>query len=311
MSDTIYTNVDQYLDALKRALAGAPAGLVSDALADCEEHLRGAIAAHPDKSEAEVFADMARSYGSPEEVAQEYRAMEMPPPGPFARTDFTPRAPLMTPAAANAARDWTMFNVFADPRTYGALMYMLLSLITGIFYFTWTVTGASMSAGFSVLIIGIPFFLLFVASVRLLSHVEGRIVEALLGVRMPRRLPAPGSETGLWPRIKDALGDLRTWSSLAYLLLMLPLGIVYFVIAVVGLSLSVGMLFAAGYDLVDSSHIMVGTDAPAWLTGLVHSPIGALILAVLGVCIFFLVLHVARAIGWLHGRIAEHLLVRL
>jgi hypothetical protein len=27
--------------------------------------------------------------------------------------------------------------------------------------------------------------------------------------------------------------------------------------------------------------------------------------------LFFLTLHLARLIGWLHGRIAEHLLVRL
>ena len=33
-------------DRLEAALAGAPAGLTADALADCEEHLRGAIAAH-------------------------------------------------------------------------------------------------------------------------------------------------------------------------------------------------------------------------------------------------------------------------
>jgi hypothetical protein len=30
-----------------------------------------------------------------------------------------------------------------------------------------------------------------------------------------------------------------------------------------------------------------------------------------GVLIFFVLLHIARGIGWLHGRIAELLLVRL
>ena len=34
------------------------------------------------------------------------------------------------------------FGVAADPRTYASLFYMLLSLATGIFYFTWVVTGA-------------------------------------------------------------------------------------------------------------------------------------------------------------------------
>ena len=87
-------------------------------------------------------------------------------------------------------RRFGFFNVVSDPRTYGALLYMLLSLATGIFYFTWVVTGLSLTFGFAILIIGIPFALLFIASVRVLSYVEGRIVEALLGVRMPRRPPA-------------------------------------------------------------------------------------------------------------------------
>jgi hypothetical protein len=29
------------------------------------------------------------------------------------------------------------------------------------------------------------------------------------------------------------------------------------------------------------------------------------------VLLFFITLHIARVVGWLHGRIAEHLLVRL
>ena len=44
-----------------------------------------------------------------------------------------------------------------------------------------------MSAGLAVLIIGIPFVILFFGSVRVLSLVEGRIVEVMLGERMPRR----------------------------------------------------------------------------------------------------------------------------
>ncbi|HVZ28421.1 MAG TPA: sensor domain-containing protein [Rhizomicrobium sp.] len=303
---TEYNSVDQYLEALKRALAGAPAGLIADALADCEEHLRGALAAHPGRSEAEVFADMARSYGSPEEVAAEYRAMDLPPASPFNRQETT----FFSPVAAHAPSRWTFFNVFSDPRTYGSLLYMLLALATGIFYFVWATVGVSMTLGLAVLIVGIPFFLVFVYSVRLLALVEGRIVEALLGVRMPRRLPAASSEPGLLGRIKDYMSDLRTWSSLFYMFLMLPLGITYFVIAVVGLSVSGGLLFASGYALVDSGHIRVD-GGPAWLVSFAHSPFAAILCATIGIVAFFLVLHLARALGRLHGRIAEHLLVRL
>jgi len=210
-----------------------------------------------------------------------------------------------------AQRHYGFFNVISDPRTYGALLYMLLSLVTGIFYFTWTIVGISLTAGFAILIIGIAFALLFVGSIRVLSHVEGRIVEALLGVRMPRRLPTTSApDESIWTRIKEAVLDMRTWTSMLYLLLMLPLGVIYFVTAVVGLTMSIGVCGGAIYSLITNhGHIQV-SDVP-WLDHLLHTAPGLMLAALIGILLFFVVLHIARAVGWLHGRIAEGLLVRL
>ncbi|EQD55483.1 sensor protein, partial [mine drainage metagenome] len=116
------------------------------------------------------------------------------------------------------------FGVIGDARSYGALFYMLLALATGIFYFTWAVAGLSLSAGLAVLIIGIPFIVLFLASVRLLALVEGRLVEVMLGVRMPRRPASAVRELPLLKRIGAMFTDPRTWGTLFYMLLMLPLG---------------------------------------------------------------------------------------
>ncbi|GAA0536296.1 putative membrane protein [Rhizomicrobium palustre] len=294
-------SVRGYLNALRRALKGAPKGLIADALADCEEHLNMEIAQNPEMDEAAVMAQVIETYGSPEEIAEEYRDMEASISTPF------PKAPETNEISRNGG----FFNVISDPRTYGALLYMLLSLMTGIFYFVWTVAGLSISLSTSILIFGIFIALLFIASIRLLSHVEGRIVEGLLGVRMPRRLPlSTASDEKLWTQIKEALGDVRTWTSIAYLLLMLPLGVVYFVIAVVGLSVSLGVTGGCIYSLLtNESHISI-SDLP-WLEHLFHTAPGLILLALVGVLLFFVVLHVARAIGWMHGKIAEALLVRL
>ena len=114
----------------------------------------------------------------------------------------------------------------------------------------------------------------------------------------------------IWTKVKEALSDIRTWSSLFYMLLMLPLGIAYFVIGVVGLSLSLGVTAGSLYSLATGeSHIQI-SDAPV-LEHVLHTAPGLIVLAVVGVLLFFLVLHVARAIGWVHGKIAEGLLVRL
>ena len=291
--------VNAYLRQLRAALKGAPAGLISDALADCEDHLNSEIAQNPDLTEPQILAAVVETYGTPAEIAEEYRDMEHTISTPFPQPE------------ARDERRFGFFNVVSDPRTYGALLYMLLALPTGIFYFVWSVVGISLSLAFAILIIGVPFALLFVASIRVLSHVEGRIVEALLGVRMPRRLPAsPSADEGIWAKIKEAFSDIRTWSSLIYMLLRLPLGVAYFVIGVVGLALSIGVTGGSVYSLITGeSHIQI-SDAP-YLQHFLHTAPGLMVLALCGILLFFLVLHVARAIGWIHGKIAEALLVRL
>lgn len=292
--------VDAYLDALRRALKGASPGLISDALADAEEHLRGEIASNPERSEAEVLASVVETYGTPAEIAEEYKSMEASISGPFPKAEPTPEQ--QRPG---------FFGIISDPRAYGALMYMLLSLATGLFYFTWAVTGISLTIGFGILIIGIPFALLFIGSVRVISHVEGRIVEGLLGVRMPRRLPAatPSDET-FFARIKDALTDLRTWSSLCYMLLMLPLGIFYFCSALIGIAVPFALIGGSLFSLITGhSHVSI-SDVP-WLDHVFHTAPGLVLAILVGTTLLFLTLHMAKGIGWLHGRIAEILLVRL
>ena len=288
-----------YLHQLRDALRGATPGLIADALADCEDHLRGELASKPERDEVEMLRAVIESYGTPAEVAEEYRSRESTITGPFPS------------AAIQNGRHLGFFGVLSEPRAYGALLYMLLSLITGIFFFVWAVTGLALSAGLFILIIGIPFALLFIASVRVLSLVEGRIVEGLLGVRMPRRLPsAKPNDYQLGTRIKSTLIDVRTWSSLFYLVLMLPLGVIYSVCAIVGLSFSLGIVGASLWGLVTNhAHVNIG-DVP-WLNHLLHTAPGLILMAVIGVLLFVCLLHLARAVGWLHGRIAETLLVRI
>jgi uncharacterized membrane protein len=282
--------VRAYLDALRAALKGAPPGLISDALSDAEEHLNNEIAAQPHLTEKQILAAVIDTYGTPQEIAEEYRDMETTITGPFPKPEEAPQG-----------RNYGFFNV----------MYMLLSLATGIFYFTWIAVGLSLSLAFSILIIGVPFALLFVGSVRVLAHVEGRLVEGLLGVRMPRRLPpAVSQQESLWTKVGEALVDVRTWSSMFYLVLMLPLGIVYFVLAVTGISVSLGLTAGSLVGLATGvSHIQL--DEVPWLEHLLHTAPGLILAAIIGLLLFFVVLHIARAIGWFHARIAELLLVRL
>ncbi|HEX3808759.1 MAG TPA: sensor domain-containing protein [Rhizomicrobium sp.] len=302
-SDRQPDTVKDYLAALRRALKGAPAGLIADALSDAEEHLDNEIIQNPNLTETAVLASVIETYGTPEEIAEEYRSMEASITSPFPKSEEPPQ------------RRFGFFNVISDPHTYGSLLYMLLSLVTGTFYFTWVVTGLSLSVGLFILIIGIPFALLFIGSVRVLALIEGRLVEGLLGVRMPRRLPAQtAADETIGTKIKDALLDVRTWSSMLYLALMLPLGVAYFTIAVVGIVVPVAISGASLYALVTNNvdNVFQSDNGDLnWLNHFLHTAPGLLTFAIGGLIVFFIVLHLVRGIGWLHGRIAEALLVRL
>ncbi|KGI77640.1 sensor domain-containing protein [Oleiagrimonas soli] len=301
MNAPVPRTIDEYLKQLRAALRGADPAMIQDALYDAEEHLRAELAERADGDEAAMLADVVGSYGAPEEVAEIYRDQEVT----VQRALRTPKTP---PRRGPIGR---FFGVAADPHTYGALFYMLLAMATGIFYFTWVVTGVSLSAGFSILIIGIPFLVLFIGTVRALSLLEGRIVETMLGVRMPRR-PAYADRSLPWlKRIGAMFTDPRTWSTLLYMLLMLPLGIVYFIIVVTGISLSVSLACApwAAFFISQNAIDTVYVNGQVWPPHDWYWWVVPLI-SIVGVLLLFVVLHLARAVGRMHGHLAKHLLVR-
>jgi hypothetical protein len=183
---------------------------------------------------------------------------------------------------------------------------MLISLATGTLYFSWAVTGLSTSLGVMVLIIGIPVAILFLLSFRGIAFLEGRLVEALLGERMPRRASFTDSSLPWMERLKLLLTGKSTWLSWIYMILMLPIGIIYFTVIVTLLSLSLGMVAAPIASIFFNVPVMMIDsgdfywELPTYLTPL---------LAVLGVGLATATLHVARWVGKIHGRFAKALLV--
>jgi len=303
MSASAPRSIDEYLKQLRAGLEGEDPALIQDALYDSEEYLRAEVAAHAGKSEGDVLELIASTYGAPDEVAAAYRATD-------AEVSKALRTP-PRPAAARAGAWAKFFGVFLDPRAYLSLSFMLLSLATGILYFTIAITGLSISVGFAILIIGVPFFLAFIGATRVIALGEGRLLEAITGERMPRRPVHPGPPATLWARIAEMLKDRRTWTTLLYFLLMLPLGVVYFSAAVTLLSAGLGVLFAPlaaagatlGWFPSDTEVQVAGTNLSD------HPLIGTLLCMVLGVLILTLLMHLARAVARGHVRLAKALLV--
>jgi hypothetical protein len=340
--DIVAKDLDNYLNELQSALraAGADPALVQDALFDAEEYLRAEMAERHETAPASVdeyqtrFAAVVESYGAPEEVAAAYLgaprvdASAAPVP-PESEAAPVPPAPAGAPiaaavlsggvagaagvaagAAAGAARPSALrqvFGVVVDPAVYKALLYMLLSLGTGIVYFTVTVTGISTAGGMLVLIIGIPLFLLVLGLVRGMALMESRLVEALLGTRMPRRERAELPEAGWLQRVGFWVRDGRTWASMAYMILMLPLGAGYFTLAVTGLSVGFGLIGSPfGFWARDQQFVWHGVDYAFSLPGW-SMPFAV----IAGLGLVLLLLHLIRWIGRCHASFAKSMLVRL
>lgn len=296
-------SIEEYLKQLRAALEGADPALIQDALYDSEEYLRAEIAAHPDKSEADVLELIATTYGAPDEVATAYRDTEAK-----VKAALRPLAP-RAGQSPNALRRF--FGIYSDPRAYTSLFYMLLTLATGIVYFVFVVTGLSLSAGLAVLIIGIPFFLAFIGMARVIALGEGRLLEAITGERMPRRPVHPGPQAGWWARIGEMLKDVRTWTTLAYLILMMPLGMVYFVIATAGIALGGGLIATPFVAVVQHAGWLVNDGAPITIhPGWLAAPPGLLLAVALGVLILTVLMHTARGIGRVQVALARALLVK-
>jgi uncharacterized membrane protein len=177
MSGSAPRSIDEYLQRLRAALSGEDPALIQDALYDAEEYLRAEVAAHAGKPEAEALDTIVGTYGTPDEIAAAYRA-----------TEVKVKTSLATPARRPSATDDNVlrgfFAVYSDPRAYASLFFMLLSMVTGIFYFTLVITGLSLSVGLAVLIIGVPFFLAFIGVVRAMALGEGLLLEAITGERL-------------------------------------------------------------------------------------------------------------------------------
>jgi len=129
-------------------------------------------------------------------------------------------------------------------------------------------------------------------------------VEALLGIRMPRR-PLFSHQDMKWlDRLKALITDKATWLMILYMVIQFVLGIIYFVVMVTVLSISLSFfaipiaqeVFGQGAIYNDGLRYYF----PTWSYPL---------LMLGGLLLWTSFMHLARGIGQLHGRMAKAMLV--
>lgn len=135
----------------------------------------------------------------------------------------------------------TVLEPFFARRTYLGLVYALVGLPLGTFYFCFIMTGLSLGLGLLVTLVGIPVLVLTLAGCRGLAQLERTLAVTLLGASMPRA-QSERAQGLLWHRLAAQLRSGSTWRELAYLLIRFPTGIASFSIAVTLVSFPVSLL---------------------------------------------------------------------
>jgi signal transduction histidine kinase len=186
------------------------------------------------------------------------------------------------------------------------LVYLLATLPVGIFWFTVSVTLIAAGLPLVVVWIGLPILWAAFLLWRRGASVERRFVAWGLdrSIGDPYR-PEPDGK--LRERWLSRLGDPATWRDLAYLILLLPLGVLWFTLVVITLALPLGLLATPfTYRLFPDGQYSFVSAGWEWLV--IDSLPSALLAAGLGLMLLPLIPLVARGLATIHGEIARGLL---
>jgi len=123
----------------------------------------------------------------------------------------------------------------------GDFAYLILGLPIGVVSFTVAVTGISLAGGLLITLLGIPILLATLLACRGFAAVERARAALVLGE------PVPGAERawrreGAWETTKAIVSDPGAWRDLLWSVLLMPIGIATFTIAVTAWATALGLL---------------------------------------------------------------------
>lgn len=188
-----------------------------------------------------------------------------------------------------------VFGVVVDPQTYRNLLYLTLSFPLGITYFVALTFGLALGMGLAVVVIGIPILVAVVLASRPVAAFERLLANRLLTVEIPPPADVRMTETDeVWATLRGYLGAGSTWKGLAFLYLKFWVGVLSFVLVVVGIVVPVAFLTAPLH--YDNPDVLIGVGP--WIIDTIPEAIFGMFLGV-GLGIFFL--HLLNAVAWLLG----------
>jgi hypothetical protein len=127
-------------------------------------------------------------------------------------------------------------------QSYLNILYLLLSMPLGIFYFVFLVVGLSLGIPLLILWVGLPLLVLVLAGGRALANGERQLARWLLDAPIGSvETRSPGLRHP-WAAFKALVGEGETWGGLLFLFLKFPLGIFSFMLTVSLLAISTALI---------------------------------------------------------------------
>ena len=190
-----------------------------------------------------------------------------------------------------------MPTVLTEPfrlRTWRETAWALLALWIGVFWFCVLVTLLATGIGLAITIVGLPILALTLVVATWGARLERSLARGLLRVHVdePPTEVDEGKES--WRRVLQLLTSERRWRSVLYLLLLLPVGLLEFVVAVTMWAIALSFLSAPvwWWAVPDADFLWDGNRLDtAWEWALV---------AVGGVAALLAAPWAVRACVWLH-----------
>src|SRR5262245_28237078 len=214
------------------------------------------------------------------------------------------RASAMEEAPRRVVRN-AAFEVVSG-RTWATTGYLMATFPVGLFWFIFTVTALAVGISLVVLWVGIPILVLTMLCWKGGARAERAFIRATLGADIPSpyRPTPPGSILARW---RARATDPATWRDGAYLVLLGPLGTLWFVLVVALWSIPFALLSVPlWYWAVPGGAALFETSGRAAVV--IDSLPKALLIAAAGLLLIVAMPPLVRGMGAGHAMIARWLL---
>lgn len=198
------------------------------------------------------------------------------------------------------------FGVIIRGQTYLNILYLLLAMPLGVFYYVFLAGGILIGVPLVIVFLGILVLVaVFAAWVAFIAF-ERQLAIWLLRVEVPPYIPDPASHTN-W--ISGLITNRVTWTGLLFLFIKLPLGVFSLTLLVLLFSTTVSFL-SAPFIYNNQALSNLAFLPVEWTGWEIDTLYWAILLFIVGLLMVFLSLHILNITAWVWGVLSYWMLGR-